>query len=154
MVSAQPGVPPFTWPSCTRSGPFTGGAEQRADEVPAPPKHPPVNVSVVCKHSESTHCLCSYVCSLVHTHNCPSRRPLGFIFLGCTFVSLVAMKVPGPQWVWFLTSSPSSFTSSFLYTSGADFVPPELPPPPPPFFLPVFLTGMSSWQLPLACPHF
>lgn len=116
-------------------GPEAQSREQMKSLLPVSPTL--VNVCIVGKRSESTHCLCSSVCSLVRIHNCPSRGPLGSISLGCTFVSLFAMKVPGPHWVWFLTSSPLSSASSALYTSGAGFVPPGLPPPPPPFFLPL-----------------
>lgn len=92
-----PGMPPFTLATYGR-GPWAGGTRQRVDKGPAPPKLTPVNVSIVCKGSESTYCLHSYVCPLVHTH-CPSGGPLSrFIFLGCTFVSPVAKKVPGPHW--------------------------------------------------------
>ena len=70
------------------------------------PQHNPVNVCAVGKRSESTHCLHGSVCPPC-PH--PSRGPLGkFIFLGCTFISPIATKVPGPHWAWFLTSRPPS----------------------------------------------
>lgn len=110
LVSAWLWDATFTLP-----GAWARGTRQRVDMDPAPPKFTPINVSVVCKHGESVYCLHSYVCPLVHTH-CPSRGPLGrFIFLGCTFLSPVAKKVPGPRWAWFLTSSPSSSSGFLLY---------------------------------------
>lgn len=97
----------------------------------------------------------------------PSRGPPGkCIFLGCTLVSPIATKVPGPHWAWFLTSRPPSSSGfshrtpqelflsllachplSFTSLPSWDFfqqipsAPPSLIWPLPPQFLPFFLNS-------------
>lgn len=77
---------------------------------------------VVCKHSESAHCLRGSVCPLVHAHSRPSRGALGRVsFLGCTLVSPVATKLPGRPWAWSLTPRPS-FSGGFPHCTPPERV--------------------------------
>lgn len=127
MVSAQPGIPqtPFhpAWPHTL--GPWAGSTGQRADEVPAS-----LSKCVHCVQAQRKHTLSPRLCvPLVHTHKHPGRGLARSTFLGCTSISPVAMKVPGPHWVWLLTSNPSSSTGFFTVHLKDCFCPSWTPPP-------------------------
>lgn len=109
MPSLAYPIPPFTLPGHTRwgLGQEAQGREQMKSLLPS------VNVCVVCKHREGVHCLQGYVCPLSTPTNTEAGGLARFTFLGCTSISPFAMKVPGPHWVWFLTSNPSSSTGFF-----------------------------------------
>lgn len=147
MPSLAYPIPPFTLPGHTRwsLGQEAQGREQMKSLLPS------VNVCLVCKHGESAYCLQGYVCPLSTPTNTEAGGLARFTFLGCTSISPVAMKVPGPHSVWFLTSNPSSSTGFFTVHLKDCFCPSWSPSPP--FFFPLFPTGIFFQTAPSSLPH-
>lgn len=91
LVSAWPWGATFhpAWPHM-EGGPRLE-AQGGVDKGPAPPKLTPVNVSIVCKRSERTYCLCSYVCAPL----CTPTAQAGGLWAGLFFLAaLLSFQLP------------------------------------------------------------
>lgn len=109
------------YPAAYGWGPWAGGTEQRADKGPASKCVYRVQAPTV------SAVMCAPLSTLTTAQAGVALRR--FIFLGCTFISPVATKVPGPHWAWFLTSSPLS-SSRVLHCTPQRLVPLGLSLPP------------------------
>lgn len=101
---------------------------------------------VLCASAVKAHIVSTVMCAPL---SIPTTTQAGGLWIGLFFLaalsSPVATKLPGPHWVWFLTSSPSS-SAGFFYIHFRDWFCPSWTPTSATTFLPPSLLYRNFFQ--------